>query len=93
MYYYIIYYYIMFLYICIKPRNVMQSPFLFGRIAKGKSFINRKNELKQLTGNFSSGINTMIIAPKRWGKTSLVLKAAARVSESKKKTRICYLDL
>jgi AAA+ ATPase superfamily predicted ATPase len=91
--YYIMYSYIMFLYICIKPINVMQSPFLFGRIAKGKSFIDRKNELKQLTGNFSSGINTMIVAPKRWGKTSLVLKAAAQVSESKKKTRICYLDL
>lgn len=71
----------------------MESPFVFGRIAKGKSFINRKNELKQLTGNFSSGINTMIISPRRWGKSSLVLKAANQVSRNNKKIKICYLDL
>ena len=71
----------------------MESPFVFGKIAKGKSFINRKNELKQLTDNFSSGINTMIVSPRRWGKSSLVLKAAEQVSRNNKKIKICYIDL
>ena len=71
----------------------MDSPFIFGKIAKGKSFIDRKNELKQLTDNFSSGINTMIISPRRWGKSSLVLKAVEQISQHNKKIKICYLDL
>jgi hypothetical protein len=71
----------------------MESPFVFGKIAKGKSFINRKSELKHLTGNFSSGINTMIISPRRWGKSSLVFKAAERVSRNNKNIKFCHLDL
>jgi DNA-binding MarR family transcriptional regulator len=71
----------------------MKSPFVFGKIAKGKSFINRKNELKYLTNNFSSNINTMIISPRRWGKSSLVVKAAEQVSRSNKNIKFCYLDL
>lgn len=71
----------------------MESPFVFGKIAKGKSFINRKNELTHLIGNLSSGINTMIISPRRWGKTSLVFKAAEKVSGNNKNLKFCYLDL
>lgn len=71
----------------------MESPFVYGKVAKGKSFINRKSELKQLTGNFTSGINTMIISPRRWGKTSLVFKAAEKASRNNKKIKICHLDL
>ena len=71
----------------------MESPFVFGKIAKGKSFINRKPELKQLTGNFKSGINTMIISPRRWGKSSLVLKAAEQVTQDRKKIKVCHLDM
>lgn len=71
----------------------METPFVFGKIVKGKSFINRKNELAHLTANLSSGINTMIISPRRWGKSSLVTKAAEQVSRNNKNIRICYLDL
>lgn len=71
----------------------MESPFVFGKIAKGKSFINRKNELTHLIGNLSSGINTMIISPRRWGKSSLVFKAAEQVSRNNKNLKFCYLDL
>src|SRR5688572_16166745 len=56
----------------------MKIPFQFGHIVTGNSFINRQTEITRLKGNFESGINTMIISPRRWGKSSLV----QRVSES-----------
>lgn len=71
----------------------MESPFVFGQIVRGSSFVNRVNELKQVSENFTSGINTMLISPRRWGKSSLVSKAAHQVSRSNKNIRICNLDL
>ncbi len=71
----------------------MESPFVFGQIARDSSFVNRTKELKHLSDNFSSGINTMIISPRRWGKSSLVSKAASQVAKNHKEVRICYLDL
>ena len=71
----------------------MNSPFVFGRIASGKSFVNRTSELRHLKDNFTSGINTMLISPRRWGKTSLVTKASQQAGRSSKDLRVCYLDL
>lgn len=66
---------------------------MFGRIVRGTAFIDRKSELKQLSANLIAGMNTVVVAPRRWGKTSLVLNAAEHVSSSRKKLRICYIDL
>lgn len=71
----------------------MESPFVFGQIARGSFFVNRTKELQNLSDNFSSGINTMIISPRRWGKSSLVSKAALQVGRKHKEIRICKLDL
>ena len=71
----------------------MESPFVFGQIASGKAFVNRTKELRHLSDNFKSGINTMMVSPRRWGKSSLVAKAAAQVSRSHREIRICHLDL
>lgn len=71
----------------------MESPFVFGQIARGTSFVNRTKELKHLSDNFAAGINTMIISPRRWGKSSLVSKSASQVEKQHKEIRICNLDL
>jgi len=71
----------------------MESPFVFGQIARGTSFVNRTRELKHLSDNFTAGINTMIISPRRWGKSSLVSKSASQVEKQHKEIRICNLDL
>ena len=49
--------------------------FTFGRPAKGEGFTDREKETERLVSNFRYGINTFIVSPRRWGKTSLVLKA------------------
>ena len=52
----------------------MEVPFIFGKIATEKNFTDRENETADLVQNFTSLINTIIISPRRWGKSSLVNK-------------------
>ena len=54
----------------------METPFIFGKIATEKNFTDREKETADLVQNFMSLINTIIISPRRWGKSSLVNKAA-----------------
>ena len=49
--------------------------FIYGKPAQGGNFTDREKECRQLVDNFKYGINTFLISPRRWGKTSLVLKA------------------
>ncbi len=71
----------------------METPFVFGRIAKDENFTDREKETGQLAANFSSLINTIIISPRRWGKSSLVEKAAGIAIRKNKKLRVCMIDL
>jgi uncharacterized protein len=71
----------------------MDSPFVFGRLATKQSFTNRTDEIKLLTGNFQHGVNTTLISPRRWGKSSLVKKSAEAFLGKNKTARVVYLDL
>ena len=71
----------------------MDTPFVFGRIATAVEFTNREKDLKQLMQNFSSGINTILVSPRRWGKSSLVNRASAVLAKKNKKIVFCKLDL
>jgi AAA+ ATPase superfamily predicted ATPase len=42
-------------------------------IAKGLSFIGRNNEMDWLSKNIMSGYHTLLLAPRRYGKTSLAI--------------------
>lgn len=50
------------------------SPFAYGNTVSSTAFTNRENEVKRLKDNLLNGINTTIISPRRWGKSSLVEK-------------------
>ena len=54
----------------------MKTPFMYGVAADSDHFTDRENETKRLQLNFENGINTIIISPRRWGKTSLVNRVA-----------------
>lgn len=71
----------------------MDTPFVFGKLAEGKEFTDRENEIKHLTQNFNSGINTILISPRRWGKSSLVKKSGDQIVTSNKKIKIVFLDM
>ncbi len=71
----------------------MNTPFIFGKIAQSENFTNRENETSRLIQNFSSLINTIIISPRRWGKSSLVAKSADIAMTQDKDLVICKIDL
>jgi uncharacterized protein len=71
----------------------METPFIFGKIASDKNFTDRKNETERLVLNFCSSVNTIMISPRRWGKSSLVMKAADMALKKNKKIRFCFIDL
>lgn len=71
----------------------METPFIFGRIATDKNFTDREIETNHLVDNFKSLVNTIIISPRRWGKSSLVNKAGSIAVSKEKDLRICHLDL
>ncbi len=71
----------------------METPFVFGKIASDKNFTDRKSETERLISNFTSSVNTILISPRRWGKSSLVEKASDSVSRKNKNIRFCFIDL
>jgi hypothetical protein len=71
----------------------MKTPFIFGKLASGDDFTDRTQEIMRLKGNFISGINSIIISPRRWGKSSLVEKAAREIREENTNIRIISMDL
>ncbi|ALM76344.1 AAA family ATPase [Thermococcus barophilus] len=52
----------------------MENPFIFGEPAKGEKFIDRKRELERLRNYIINARNVIIYSPRRFGKTSLILK-------------------
>ena len=71
----------------------MEVPFIYGKITTEKDFCDREKETADLVQNFTSLINTIIISPRGWGKSSLVNKAAKLAMAQDSNLRICHIDL
>jgi len=71
----------------------MEVPFTFGKLVHDDDFTNRILESRRLVSNFESSINTILISPRRWGKSSLVLKVTKQVRRKSKDIIICIMDL
>lgn len=69
----------------------MEKPFVFGVATSGDNFTDREKETQRLLLNFTHGVNTILISPRRWGKTSLV-KKVAQLAQTKTR-KIVYLDI
>ncbi len=70
-----------------------QSPFIYGSTVSTHSFTNRETEVEKLRSNLLNGVNTTIISPRRWGKSSLVEKVVAMINKDEKKTKTVIIDL
>ena len=68
-----------------------EKPFVFGTAVEGENFTDREKDCKRISANIKYGINTILISPRRWGKTSLVKKVAKEVES--KDLRVVYLDI
>jgi uncharacterized protein len=69
------------------------SPFDFGSTVNRVKFTNRGNDLARLKANMAAGINTIVISPRRWGKSSLVEQAAIELRAERRSSRVAILDM
>ena len=67
------------------------KPFIFGIATSGDNFTDRKKDTERLLLNFKHGVNTVLISPRRWGKTSLVQKVCHLAQSDELK--VVYLDI
>ena len=69
------------------------SPFKYGTTVSDYSFTNREAEVAKLKSNLLNGINTTIISPRRWGKSSLVEKVILDIQQNEPQVKILNIDL
>ena len=70
----------------------MEIPFVYGKIADGSNFTDRTQDTEKLVNNFKGLVNTVIISPRRWGKTSLVHHALQSMSKETDYL-LCQIDI
>lgn len=70
---------------------IMDKPFVFGKAVNDSNFIGRELECEHLKMNFTHGVNTILMSPRRWGKTSIV-KRVIREARSQN-LMIVYMDI
>ena len=71
----------------------MENPFIFGKVITGDDFLDREKEQERLQRNIHSGINTMLVSPRRWGKSSLVRRVAEKMKDEDPSVRCCFIDM
>ncbi|MDQ6883770.1 MAG: ATP-binding protein [Candidatus Dormibacteraeota bacterium] len=74
------------------PSRVSQAtnPFRFGRIVSGDAFTDRETDLMVLERELRDGQNVLIEAPRRFGKTSLILEVKRQLEAGG--IPVAYLD-
>lgn len=70
----------------------MDIPFVFGKVADGMNFTDRDEDTTNLVNNLLGLVNTIIISPRRWGKTSLVHHALEKI-KGEKGYLTCQVDI
>lgn len=70
--------------------NKIESPFTFGVRVEGDTFTDRRTETERLKANFTYGVNTILISPRRMGKTSLVDRVCSLIDNDN--IRIARID-
>ena len=71
--------------------RVPTNPFTFGDLALDEAFTDREGELRELVSDMRNGQNVLVYAPRRYGKSSLILRAAQQAMEAK--ALVGYCDL
>ena len=67
------------------------NPFTYGALALDDAFTNRETELRDLVADMENGQDVVLYAPRRYGKSSLVIRASQRAL--KRNVLVGYCDL
>ena len=76
-----------------KHMETATTPFEYGTPVNRNAFTNRRKDLARLKGNMAGGISSILISPRRWGKSSLVEQAAIELEQEQKNARVAVLDM
>lgn len=68
------------------------TPFPLGKVAVLDLFTDREQQRKRLEANIRNHVSTVLVSPRRWGKSSLVRQVALDMKRDKK-VRFCFIDL
>lgn len=66
------------------------STFIYGKAVGGQNFTDRVKETARLKMNFEAGMNSIIISPRRIGKTSLVKHVIEQMDDS---VKVVFMDI
>lgn len=69
----------------------MMNPFHYGEVVTGADFADRESELKNLVSELSGPSRIFMVSPRRYGKTSLIMRALEDIRLNGKLT--VYVDL
>jgi uncharacterized protein len=67
------------------------NPFTYGALALDESFTDRESELRDLIADMENGQDVVLYAPRRYGKSSLVIRAAQRAH--RRRVLVGYCDV
>lgn len=69
----------------------MYKPFVYGTSVSGDNFTDRVMETARIKKNFLAGVNTILISPRRIGKTSLIKKVISEMDDTE--TVAVFMDI
>lgn len=69
----------------------MSKAFIYGKMVEGDNFTDRRKETKRLKANFEEGLNTIVISPRRIGKSSLVKRVKDSIDNPK--IKVVMMDI
>ncbi len=70
----------------------IKNPFTFGKVVTGKNFFNRKQEREEIKRLIRNKQNLILYSPRRYGKTSLILKIFEELRKKDKKFKAFLVD-
>ena len=76
-----------------KTNNQLRNPFVYQGYVSPDYFCDRIVETEELIGNLQNGRNTMLISPRRIGKTGLIKNAFHKLKEIEKDATCIYVDI
>jgi uncharacterized protein len=68
-----------------------RNPFRYGALALDEAFTDRKAEIRELETDIRNGQDVVLLAPRRYGKSSLVWRVAQRLA--RKRVLVAQVDL
>ena len=76
-----------------KQRVSIKNPFVYQGYVSPDYFCDRTEETEELIANLQNGRNTVLISPRRIGKTGLIKNAFYRIKETEKDAKCIYIDV